>query len=115
MIAQHALERSDYLLLPPAPQEQSSALTSSAAPLLGQFCPRVFTQKGHFSQKSALKRSEIHALLWAYRGPRERKDVGPHMLHIHALERSDYYLQPPQMRILDSQAGYSQLISNSSR
>ena len=41
---------------------------------LGQFCPRVFPQNRHFSQKSALKVSEIHALLWAYRGPRERKD-----------------------------------------
>ena len=45
--AQHALERSDYPQWPPAPQEQSFALTrrrhNSPQPVktLGQFCPRV--------------------------------------------------------------------------
>jgi hypothetical protein len=72
---------------PPAPQEQSFALTrrrhTSPQPVktLGQFCPRVFRQKRHFSQKSALKVSKIHALLWAYRGPRERKDAGHTYAH----------------------------------
>ena len=34
------------------------------------FCPRVFAQNRHFSQKSVLNRPKIRALLWAYRGPR---------------------------------------------
>jgi hypothetical protein len=45
-------------------------------PFSARFCPRVFSQNEHFSQKSALQRAKIHALLWAYRGPRERKDAG---------------------------------------
>ena len=35
-----------------------------------RFCPRVFGQNRHFSQKSALYWPQIRALLWAYRGPR---------------------------------------------
>ena len=62
--------------LPPAPQEQS--LLSP----LRTFCPRVFSINRHFSQKSALKVVKIHALLWAYRGPRERKDAGHTYAHI---------------------------------
>ena len=51
---------------------------------LGQFCPRVFGDFRHFSQKSALKVPQIRALLWAYRGPRERKDAGKRESgHIH--------------------------------
>ena len=65
--------------LPPAPQEQSLLSPLEALLLPSQnsltFCPRVFPQNRHFSQKSALKVVKIHALLWAYRGPRERKDA----------------------------------------
>jgi hypothetical protein len=56
--------RSHQLRSPPSRQESS------------RFCPRVFGHFRHFSQKSALKWPQIHALLWAYRGPRERKDAG---------------------------------------
>ena len=41
----YALERSDYLLRPPAPQEKSFALTSSAAPFLGQILSESFRHK----------------------------------------------------------------------
>ena len=34
---------------------------------LSRFCPRVFAQNRHFSQKSVLNRPKIRALLWAYR------------------------------------------------
>ena len=74
----HALERSDYPLRPPAPQEKKQSFsrvadTASFSPdrqESSRFCPRVFAPKGHFSQKSALKQAQIRALLWAYRGPR---------------------------------------------
>ena len=34
-----------------------------------RFCPRVLANFRHFSQKSALKRAQIRAVDWAYRGP----------------------------------------------
>jgi hypothetical protein len=61
---------------PPAPQEKSFALTSPEGQESFRFCPRVFPQNRHFSQKSAPQTAKIRALLWAYRGPRERKDAG---------------------------------------
>jgi hypothetical protein len=52
----------------------SSTYRCSFTPLSRQesfrFCPRVFGINHHFPQESALRRAQIHALLWAYRGPR---------------------------------------------
>ena len=113
MRTQHALEQSDYHQLPPAPQEQSFALTrrrhSKGRPNLhftapfrrsesSRFCPRVFANFRHFSQKSALKRAKIRAPDWTYAGPGELRMQarGTHMRNIHALERSDYLQASPR-------------------
>jgi hypothetical protein len=51
-----------------SPPREAKLLLSSS-PFSDRFCPRVFGQNRHFSQKSALYWPQIRALLWAYRGP----------------------------------------------
>ena len=110
----HAYEKQSFSnhVLPPAPQEQSFALTrrrqSKQQPIQppprrsesSRFCPRVFSNFRYFSQKSALKREKIRALLWAYRARESSQMQVPERAHIcahTALERSDYPLRdsPP--------------------
>ena len=115
MRTQHALEQSDYHQLPPAPQEQSFALTrrrhSKGRPNLhftapfrrsesSRFCPRVFANFRHFSQKSALKRAKIRAPDWTYAGPGELRMQarGTHMRNIHVLELATILYAPPLRR-----------------
>ena len=64
---------------PPLRRNRASLSRVADTPLRQEsfrFCPRVFGINRHFSQESALREAKIHALLWAYRGPRERKDAG---------------------------------------
>ena len=94
----HAYEKQSFSnhVLPPAPQEQSFALTrrrqSKQQPIQppprrsesSRFCPRVFSNFRYFSQKSALKREKIRALLWAYRARESSQMQVPGRAHIRA-------------------------------
>ena len=66
------------LYFPPLRRKRASLSPRESS----RFRPRVFSKKRHFSQKSALKVVKIRALLWAYRGPRERKDAGHTYAHL---------------------------------
>jgi hypothetical protein len=100
MQAYSALELATICKHPPAPQEQSFALTrrrhslSAARKNSLTFCPRVFPQNRHFSQESAPQRAKIRALLWAYARP-ERAQRITHMQAYSALELATICKHPP--------------------
>jgi hypothetical protein len=92
---------------PPAPQEQSFALTrrrqckvSPDRQESSRFCPRVFGQNRHFSQESALYWPQIRAPDWTYAGPGELRMQarGTHMRNIHVLELATILYAPPLRR-----------------
>ena len=79
-----------YATLPPLRRKRASLSPP-------RFRPRVLANFRHFSQKSALKRAKIHALLWAYRGPRAMDAGTQAHMQAYALEPRDYPLRdsPP--------------------
>ena len=89
----------DFLLRPPAPQEQSSAHLSSHSPLLGKNLPdsvREFSlQKGTFHRKVHYRRPKSVRSSGPIGARESARIAGNIHAHMTALERSDYPLLPP--------------------